>query len=46
MIMSKEREELDKKKAENKKKGLKNNLLKAGGLLAAIALALVTKNKS
>lgn len=44
--MSKEREELNKKKAEQKKKNLKSNLLKAGGILATVALAIVGANRN
>ncbi len=43
--MSKEREELNKKKAEQKKSKLKSNLLKAGSIAATIALALVGANR-
>lgn len=43
--MSKEREELNKKKAEQKKSSFKSNLLKAGGILAAIVAIYGAKNK-
>ena len=43
--MSKEREELNKKKAEQKKKNTKSNLLKAGGILVSLALAVIGANK-
>ena len=39
--MSKEREELNKKKSEQKKNKLKTNLLKAGGILVAIGSVIV-----
>lgn len=42
--MSKEREELEKKKAEKKKKELKSNLLKAGGIIVAIAGIILGAN--
>lgn len=44
--MSKEREELDKKKAERKKSNFKSNLKKAGGILATIAIAIVGANRN
>ena len=42
--MSKEREELNKKKAEQKKKKFKSNLMKVGGILATVAIAIVGAN--
>lgn len=45
--MSKEREELNKKKAERKKSNLKSNLAKAGSIIASIAIVIWTaKSKS
>lgn len=43
--MSKEREELEKKKAERKRSNFKSNLMKAGGILATIAVAIIGANK-
>lgn len=39
--MSKDREELNKKKAEQKKGKLKSNLMKVGGIIAAVSIALL-----
>lgn len=42
--MSKEREELEKKKAAKKKSNFKSNMFKAGGILVAIAGIIVGAN--
>lgn len=43
--MSKEREELNKKKAEQKKKNKKNNLAKVFGILTTVAIAIIGANR-
>lgn len=43
--MSKEREELNKKKAEQKNNELKTNLMKIGGIIVSIAGIIVGANR-